>query len=131
MPIELASSAQAAAPGAELGQIAHQGRRFRRREAGFDQRIREAGAERTDDGARLRVGAGDALADRRLAIGAGDGDQRQPFARVTIDHVASGPASGRRASTGNSATVNPNSRIKIAAGCQSTATAPRAIASAI
>lgn len=34
--------------GAELCQVAHQSRRFRRREAGFDQRIRKAGAERTD-----------------------------------------------------------------------------------
>ena len=103
--------------GAELGQVAHQGRRFRRREAGFDQRIREAGAERTDDRARLRVGAGQALADRRLAIGAGDGDQRQVFARVTIDHV--GQRAGQRAQGVNGQCYGrPEilSKIKITAG---------------
>ena len=71
--------------GAELRQITHQGRRFRRGKARFRQGLGEAGTQRADDGAGLGIGTGQALADRRLAIGAGDGDQRQRFARVAVD----------------------------------------------
>ena len=86
--------------GTEVGQIAHQGRRFRRGEAGFGQRIREPGTQRTDDRAGLGINPGQALADGRFAIGTGNRDQRQAFAWVAIDHVRQRPgqrAQGRHA----------------------------------
>ena len=58
-----------------------------RGKAHFRQGLGEAGTQRADDGAGLGIGTGQALADRRLAIGAGDGDQRQRFARVAVDGV--------------------------------------------
>ena len=76
---------------AEPGQIAHQGRCLRRREAGFDERIRKASPQRADDGTRLRIGAGDTLADCRLAVGSGNRDQRQAFARIAIDGMGQRP----------------------------------------
>ena len=88
MPIELASSAQASAPAlAKIRQQAHQRRRFRRREAGFNERPREAGAQRADHRAAALIGMGDKLADRGLAVGPGNGDQRQACARLAADQM--------------------------------------------
>ena len=74
----------------KLGEIAHQRRRFRGGETSFDQGIGKTGTERPDDGAGLWITLGDALADRRLAVGAGNRNQRQPFARMTIDRMGQG-----------------------------------------
>src|SRR5574343_899432 len=78
----------------EISQIAHQGRCFRRREAGFNERIRESGAQRADDGAWLGIDTGQALADRRLAIGPGNRDQRQVLAWKAIHLMCQRPRQG-------------------------------------
>ena len=75
----------------EIGQRARQRCRFRRGEAGIDQRAGAADAERADDAAIARVQLRDPLADAGLAVGAGDGDQRHALAAAAAGGVSERP----------------------------------------